>query len=265
MKGIDKARFITLNLLVFTLILAIVVGQYKQKTEKVANAEVASTYLAVSTERQEKQRIVTNQLHETINRDLPGFIVWDSAASGAVGNSVTYPLILKELISQHVYNDIPVEVQDTSNESNQEYKNYIPIIFLGQSDNFETKEQMIEHIKLIVNNYNSHEKYLVLGLTSGTAKSRMQLESYMASAFGERYVNLRELVSTNGLKIAKLNPTYDDIAAMGVGSVPPSLLSKKENFNEKGNEVIGKIIYDRIQKLGYFDSVQQLVKELESL
>ena len=265
MKGIDNARFITLSLLICTLILAIIVGQYKQKSEKAEKAEAASTYLAVSSERQDKQKIVTNQLYETIQRDLPGLMVWDTTAAESGGDYITYPSILKNLIQQHVYNNIPVQIHDASKEISQETKSYIPIIFLGQNEDFKTNEQMIEHVKLIVSNYDSNDKYLVLGLTSGTAASRIQLETYLESVFGERYINLRELISINGLTIAKINPKYDDIAAMGVGKIPPSLLSNKDNFNEKGNEVIGKLIYDRMQRLGYFDSVQQLVKELEGI
>ena len=87
----------------------------------------------------------------------------------------------------------------------------------------------------------------------------------MESVFGDKYVNLRELISTNGLQIMGMTPTTEDLIAMEAGSVPPSLMSDEVNFNANGYEVIERIVFDRMEQLGYFDSVLKLVGELESL
>ena len=68
------------------------------------------------------------------------------------------------------------------------------------------------------------KNYLVLGLTTGTAESQIQLESLMESV-----------------------------------SVPQSLMSDEVNLNAKGYEVIGRIVFDRMEQLGYFDPVLELV------
>lgn len=87
----------------------------------------------------------------------------------------------------------------------------------------------------------------------------------METTFGKKYVNLRELISTNGLKLANITPTTEDLMAMETGAIPPSLLSDKVHFNEKGYEVIGKIVFDRMKQLGYFDSVKQLAEKLNAI
>lgn len=360
----NRASFLTLNLLMLILIGVIVLGQHKQKNDQLAIAEVASTYMTQANERQEQQMKITNLIQETINEDLPGIVVWgDSLTAGTGGNSVTYSLVLKNLIHHHVYNNIPVinmgvagessstiagragsipftvdsftipadtskvEIQLTSSDGSavaplrtgdrglnpvtisgvkgiisiaqesstsetftysferlqggeavtveantvvetaslNEFENYIPIISIGQNGGYETNQQLVDQIRSIVNMEKSNEKYLVLGITAGTAESQIQLESLMESVFGEKYVNLRELISSNGVQIAGITPTTEDLIAMESGSIPPSLLSDEVNLNAMGYEVIGRILFDRMQKLGYFDSVLELVGELNEL
>lgn len=147
----------------------------------------------------------------------------------------------------------------------KKFQNYIPIVFIGQNGGYKTDQQLVDQIKSIIQMEKYNENYLVLGLTTGTAESRIQLESLMETAFGEKYVNLRELMSTNGLKLANISPTTEDLTAMETGAIPPSLLSDKVHFNAKGYEVIGKIVFHRMEQLGYFDSVKQLVKELNEI
>jgi len=46
-----------------------------------------------------------------------------------------------------------------------------------------------------------------------------------------------------------------------LGKVPPSLLADYIHFNAKGYTVIGDLIYERMKELGYFDDLQETVKE----
>lgn len=46
------------------------------------------------------------------------------------------------------------------------------------------------------------------------------------------------------------------------GNVPPSLLSTDMlHFNSDGYEIIGKLVYDRMEQLGYFDVLKELLTE----
>jgi len=339
------------------LIAAVVLGEYNQKNSEAASANVASRYIEQASERKEQQENIANLLHETIQEELPGIVVWgDSFTAGVEGNSMTIPLVLQNLIYERVFNNIPVENMDVSGESSntligrtgsvpyvvsgftipadtskveihltssngsavaplvhgdrgvnpvtingvqgiistveesyfferleggeavpvqddtivetaafKDFDNFLPIISMGENGGYETNQQLVDQIKSILNMEKSNEKYLVLGLTSGTAESRIELESLMASVFGEKYVNLRDLISTNGLQIAGITPTTEDLVAMEAGSIPPSLMADEVNLNAKGSEVIGRIVFERMQYLGYFDSVQRLVEELEAL
>ena len=69
-------------------------------------------------------------------------------------------------------------------------------------------------------------------------------------------------MSTDAMKNADLTPTQSDISAMEGGNVPPSLLSTDMlHFNSDGYEIIGKLVYDRMEQLGYFDVLKDLLTE----
>ena len=148
--------------------------------------------------------------------------------------------------------------------ASQAYKNYVPIVFIGENGGFGTNQELIEQIQSIVEKSTSHGKYLVLGLTTGTADSRIALESLMESSFGDRFVNLRELISTNGLKMANITPTSEDLIAMESGSIPPSLLYDDFHLNGKGYDVMGQLVFERMEKLGYFESVTALMEKIKA-
>ena len=147
-----------------------------------------------------------------------------------------------------------------------DYQNYIPIVFMGQNGGWnENPEELIAQIKSILSMDKWNDKYLVLGLTSGTTESRAVLESAMESEFGNQYINLRKYIVQNGLEIVNFEATVADINAINEGAIPLSLLSDPIHFNSLGYKVIGQAIYDRMMKLGYFNNVIELVKELGAL
>ena len=165
----------------------------------------------------------------------------------------------------------PVNVEDstimtTAAASSTDTQNYIPIVFMGQNGGWnENPEELITQIKSILNMDKWNNKYLVLGLTSGTAESRADLELEMTSEFGDRYINLREYIVKNGLEQQGLDATAEDMNAIKEGAIPPSLLKDEVHFNSSGYKVIGQAVYERMIKLGYFDNILQLINELNLL
>lgn len=159
-----------------------------------------------------------------------------------------------------------VKVKDESpikTDSLYKYKNYVPIIFMGQNGGFNTNQELINQINSILKMNKSNKKFLVLGLTTGDSISRSALETAMKEEFGSRYLNLREYVSKNGLSIAGIKPSQKDLTAMKIGAMPPSLLSDKVHFNEYGYRVVGHAVFERLNKLGYFNNISKLVKRIQ--
>lgn len=139
--------------------------------------------------------------------------------------------------------------------SSKKYKNDIPIIFMGTNGGWSAIDELIEQIKSIIFRQFElgQERYLVLGLTTGTAEEREELENAMEETFGNRYINLREYLSTDAMDDANLTPTAEDKKQMEVGSVPESLRSDKIHLNATGYRLVGELVYKRMNDCGYFD------------
>lgn len=141
------------------------------------------------------------------------------------------------------------------------YKDYMPIIFIGQNGGYDSDDELIEQIKLLVD-YNNNDMYLVLGLTSGTEASRKELETKMDNEFGKKYINLRNSLSKSGVEDAGLIANAEDMMATVIGKVPPSLHVDEVHLNDKGYTLIGNIVYNRMVELGYFDEILELKYQL---
>lgn len=139
--------------------------------------------------------------------------------------------------------------------SSVKYRSCIPIIFMGTNGGWNSSKELISQIESIINNQYKigRERYLVLGLTTGSAEERLELERDMSNHFGKRYINLRKYLSTKALDDAGIKATNKDKKQMALGRVPESLRSDDKHLNATGYELIGKYIYERMQNLGYFD------------
>ena len=79
----------------------------------------------------------------------------------------------------------------------------------------------------------------------------------MVEEYGDKYINLRKYMATDAIYDAGLEPTKSDLQRMQVGYAPFSLLARDElHFNATGYELIGKLVYNRMESLGYFDEVK---------
>ncbi len=127
-----------------------------------------------------------------------------------------------------------------------------PVVFIGQNGGWEDSGELIAQQRALIGAESlAAGRYLVLGLTSGSAASRAELEGAMEEAFGERYVNLRAYLSGKGLADAGITPTEEDEAQMAEGVVPESLRSDGVHLNADGYRLIGNIVYDTMRRLGF--------------
>ncbi len=160
----------------------------------------------------------------------------------------------------NVANGTNVEIANVS-----KLNNYIPLVLMGLNGGFLDNEDLISQIKAILNTGELNERYLILGLPTGTSESRADLELEMEAAFGDKYLNLREYIVQNGLIQAGLEASNEDLLAIEEGSVPPSLLSDAIHLNAYGYMIVGSAIYEKMNELGYFENIIKIVEELNTL
>lgn len=99
------------------------------------------------------------------------------------------------------------------------------------------------------------EKTIIIGLTTGTAQSREDMEELMQAKYGQRYINMRAYLSNrNTLENAGVEVTQTDLEKIAVGALPTSLWRDSSDYvhmNSKGYEIIANKIYQTMQSLGF--------------
>ena len=143
--------------------------------------------------------------------------------------------------------------------ASSQYLDYITVIFMGQNGGYKDFDDLIRQQRAIIDHQTANnDRFIIVGLHTGTEESRQALEAAMEAEYGEKYINLRQYMSTNAMTDAGLEPTAEDSAQMQQGSTPTSLLVHKDNvhFNAVGYKLIGNLIFDTMNELGYFDEVR---------
>ena len=123
----------------------------------------------------------------------------------------------------------------------------ITVIFVGQNGpNLAERLSIIDSMISKIN-----DKYIVMGLSSGSATSRSDEESQMLSKYGVHYFNTRNMLSKYGMAIMNLTPTTSDANEMSKGEVPSSLRSDSVHLNANGYTALGKMLAQKIRACGY--------------
>ena len=158
-----------------------------------------------------------------------------------------------------------------------QYKDYVSIIFIGTYGGYTTEADLISKINAIrLNRDFNKDRYIVIGLfdrADGVWIDKSHLETRMLSEFGDHYINLRSYLMSDALKDAGISPTSSDQSKLNSNEIPPSLLASKNSaeLNATSYKLLGGIVYDRMESLGYFDEVvnelgiKETRKELQSL
>lgn len=141
--------------------------------------------------------------------------------------------------------------------ASEQRKNDITIIFMGQNGGYQSVDQLIEQ-QLAMVNHLGHDKYIILGLTTGTRESRLILEGRLLETFGEKFINLREYLVSYGLEDAGIEPTEEDWYNIENGEVPTSLRVDDSIIgNSIYHQLIAKQIFHKILELNYLTDEQK--------
>ena len=83
------------------------------------------------------------------------------------------------------------------------------------------------------------------------------VDTAMMQAFGNRYINVRKYLIGDGLTDAGITPTKKDKENIEKGKVPVSFLATENGLqlNGRAYTLIGRLVYERMESLGYFDEV----------
>ena len=139
------------------------------------------------------------------------------------------------------------------------YRDYIHVVCVGTYGEYESSSDLVAQIKaLLARQTHNSDRYLVLGICYQNGWRDMSaLDTVMLQAFGEHYINIRKYLCSDGLAEAGLTPTDDEKMEAAAGIVPARLRSSSGDagLSARAYKLIGELVYDRMEKLGYFDEV----------
>lgn len=129
---------------------------------------------------------------------------------------------------------------------------HIIIICVGQNGWTNTDNRTLADIIANMIEHNNYDKYIVVGIPSGSKSSKEEQEKVLSSCFGNHFVNTREYISAYGLSDSNLTPTEEDTSAMSEGQIPPQLRFDTVHMNDYGYIAMANCIYQRGVSLGYW-------------
>ena len=140
-------------------------------------------------------------------------------------------------------------------------------MWLGTYGEFTNPETLVDETKALLSRQTGNsERYLVIGPCTykGTWNPQLTysmdaIDSAMLQAFGNRYVNLRKYLIEDGLRDAGITATKTDTTNISQGNVPDSFRSNAggADLNGVAYELLGKLVYERMELLGYFEEVRE--------
>lgn len=155
---------------------------------------------------------------------------------------------------------------ETYASSCQDYQDGIFIVFIGANHGYEDIEDLIAQQQAILSLQEGNaDKYVIIGISTGTYEERAELERSMLEMYGDRYINVRELLSNEEkLEAAGLTITDTDREQMMLGMIPDCARADDTHFNTIGYEILEIEIYERMKSLGYLDNVSSIAQDFNS-
>ena len=144
------------------------------------------------------------------------------------------------------------------------YKDYIHVVLIGMYGEYDSAEDLVQQVKALLSRQaRNPERFIVLGpyshnIYSYSNSSMEAVDNAMLQAFGNRYVSIRKYLIGDGYTDADIKPTSEDQYYISQEIVPPSfkVASHSEELNSLAHKLIGKLVYTRMDSLGYFDEIK---------
>lgn len=126
-----------------------------------------------------------------------------------------------------------------------EYKDYVHIIWMGENDNWQDYKNLADNIKEIIDVCGKNkDRYIVMGLPKGSDKGMKEYDSIMKDYFGSHYLNVRKFLSDYKLKDTDIPYDKEDIEEQKQGIVPKCLLTGDGSLNDKAYKALINFVYE---------------------
>ncbi len=129
--------------------------------------------------------------------------------------------------------------------SDDEYKDYVHIIWIGENDNWSDFEDLAVNIQDIINSCGKNKnRYIVMGLPKGNGETMKIYDNIMEKYFGSHYLNVRKFLSDYDLNKIDVEFTDEDKEQQKNGVVPNCFLQDNGNLNDSAYKLLVDFVYD---------------------
>lgn len=132
--------------------------------------------------------------------------------------------------------------------SDDEFKDYVHIIWIGENENWSDWNDLADYIEQIVDSCGANkERYIVMGLISGSNEGMAEYDSVMEERFGTHFLNIRKYLSEYNLYKTTAEYTDQDFNMQEQGIVPSCFLQSKGGLNDIAYKIITDYVYEELK------------------
>lgn len=126
----------------------------------------------------------------------------------------------------------------------------LAVLWCFQNGGYSSTEDLVSKLIKMTEHLNTN-KYVIIGLHSGTIESRQTNVSALYNQFGDKFLDWGRYAATNALYDFGITPSDSDISAMEAGKMPPTFLTDSVHMTATGYGILGFKIVERFKDLGY--------------
>lgn len=126
-----------------------------------------------------------------------------------------------------------------------EFKDYVHIIWIGENDKWNDFEDLSEDITKIIESCGKNkDNYLVMGLPKGNGEVMADYDKIMEENFGSHYINVRKYLSEYDLNKTEIKFTDADLEEQKNGVVPKCMLLDNGGLNDEAYKLVCELVYN---------------------
>ena len=140
------------------------------------------------------------------------------------------------------------------------------VIFMGQNGGYTDIDNLIDQQQQILDACECDTNYIIIGLSSGTASERAEMEAAMTAHWGDHYFSAREVLSSESAYVEagfSREVIDDNAASINDGKISSVLLHDSVHLNAIGYALLGNAVFERMVDLGYFDALYDYYDSLK--
>ncbi len=127
----------------------------------------------------------------------------------------------------------------------------ITVLFVGNVANLPDSAKTTDIYKKMVGFLNT-DKYLVIGPIRGDINKVKEINSALAGAFGNKFLDLYSYLYNDAPKEYQISVNEKDKASIAAGNLPANYINNN-SFSKQGAEIVGKKVSDTLAALKYYE------------